>query len=67
MHSGNGAVPLYPGLELHQYWMAAAVAVKYFFASQADFDRTVQQQSGFGNHNFVIERIAFSAKAAAVR
>src|SRR6266513_4858412 len=66
MHSSNRAVLLDTGFEFHQDRMAAAVTIKNFFSRQADFDGPVEHESGFGYNDFVIERIAFSAEAAAV-
>src|SRR6266513_2685368 len=66
MHSSNRAVLIDTVFECHQDRMAAAVTIKNLHASQADFDGPVEHESGFGYNDFVIERIAFSAEAAAV-
>ena len=67
MHGGDGAVFFHAGFEIHQDRVAAAMAVKNFFARQADFYRAVKKERGFGHHDFVIERIALASEAAAIR
>src|SRR6267142_1164286 len=66
MHSGDGAVLLDAGLEFHQDGMAAAMAIKNFFASETNLDGAVQQERGLGHDDFVIEGFALSAEASAI-
>src|SRR6202035_236527 len=47
--------------------MAAAMTIKNLFACQANLDGPIEHESGFCYNDFVIERIAFPAEAAAVR
>src|SRR5260370_9424624 len=67
MHSGDLAVLFDASLEFHQYGMAAAVAIKNFFACQTNFDGPVEHQSGLCNYDFMIEGVALSPETAAVR
>ena len=67
MHAGDRAVFLHAGPEFHQHRMAPAVAIENFFARQADFYRTVEQQRSLRHDDFVVEGIALAAKPAAVR
>ena len=46
--------------------MAAAMTIKDFFARQSAFHRTAGNHRQFADDDFVIERIAFAAKTAAV-
>ncbi len=66
MHSGDGAVFLHTGFEFHQNWMTATVTIKDFLARQADLDGPVEHESGLGDDDFVMERIAFTTETAAV-
>src|SRR5260370_39572977 len=46
--------------------MATTVKIENFLACKADLDRPIEDECGLGDNNFVIEGIAFAAKAAAV-
>src|ERR1043166_7843836 len=67
MHRGDRAVMLHPGLDVHQYRMAAAMTIENFFARQRAFHRPAGNHRQLADDNLVIEGIAFAAKAAAVR
>ena len=66
MHSGDRAVFLHAGLDVHQHRMAAAMAIENFFARERHLHRASGHHRKFANDDFVIERIALAAKAAAV-
>ena len=66
-HAGDRAVPLDAGLEAHQHRMPAAVAVEHLLAGQADLDRAIEEERGLADDDFVVERVALAAEAAAVR
>src|SRR5437667_9800664 len=46
--------------------MTAAMAVEHFLAREADLDGPVEQPRGLADHDFMIERVALAAEAAAV-
>src|ERR1700694_1610756 len=66
MHSGYRAVFFHTCLYMHQYWVAAAMAVENFFASQRVLHRPAGRHGHFPNNHFMIEGIALATKAAAV-
>ena len=66
VHAGDRAVALHAGLEVHQHRMAAAMAVEDLLAREADLHRPIEQQRRLRDDDFVIERIALAAEAAAV-
>ncbi len=66
-HRRDRAVTFHAGLDAHQHRMAPAVAVEHLFARQADLHRAIEHQRGLRDDDFVVERIALAAEAAAVR
>ena len=66
VHGGQRAVYVHAGAKFHQHRVAAAMAVKYLFAVQADLDGTAQHQRGFDNDDFVVERVGLAAETTAV-
>src|SRR5262249_22489301 len=67
VHPGDRAVALDAGLEMHQDRMAAAMAIEHFFAGQTDLHGAVEQQGRPRDDDFMVERVALAAEAAAVR
>ncbi len=47
--------------------MAATVTIENLFTRQTNLDGPVEHQRGLGHDDFVIERIALTAKTASVR
>src|SRR6266576_3885257 len=66
MHPGDRPVVFYARLYVHQHWMAAAMAVEDFLASQRVLDWPASDHRELADHHFVIEGIALAAKPAAV-
>ena len=67
MLRGHRAVFLESGLQMHLHRMAAAVAVEHFLPGQRDLGGPAQLERQFGNHDFMIKRIALAAECATVR
>ena len=67
MHRRDRAVFLHSGLNVHQHRMATTMAIENFFARQSALHRTAGDHCQLANDDFMIERIALAAKAAAVR
>jgi hypothetical protein len=66
MHCRNCPVLFHPGLHVHEHGVAAPMTIKDFFARQSAFHRPSGDHRQFADDDFVIERIAFAAKTAAV-
>src|SRR6185436_5460935 len=66
MHPGDGAVILHSRLNVHQDWMASAVAIEDFLARERHLDWSARHHRELTYHHFVIERVALAAKAAAI-
>ena len=67
MLRGHRAVFLESGLQMHLHRMAAAVAVEHFLPGQRDLGGPAQLERQFGNHDFMIKRIALATECATVR
>src|SRR5438067_4221258 len=67
VHRRDRAVFLHSGLHVHQSRMATTMAIENFFARQSALHRTAGDHCQLANDDFMIERIALAAKAAAVR
>src|SRR5262245_45745228 len=67
MHSGDRTILLDTGSDMHQHWMSASMAIEDLFACQGALHGPTSHHREFANHDFVIERIAFTAETASIR
>ena len=66
VHRRDGAIFLHARLNVHQHRMTAAMTIENFFTRQSAFDRPARDHGELADDDFVIERIALTAKAPAI-